>query len=86
MLKDNGYYNNLCYYYIQHFAKYIKPNSSLITLENNSDIEATCFKNEDSKAIVLLNKNDEDSNISLNIKDQIYSIKIKKHSIISAII
>ncbi len=86
MLKDDGYYNNLCYYYIQHFAKYIKPNSSLITLENNSDIEATCFKNEDSKAIVLLNKNDEDSNVSLNVEDQIYKIKVKKHSIVSAII
>ena len=86
MLKDDGYYNNLCYYYIQHFAKYIKPNSSRINLENNSNVEAVSFKNNESTVVVLLNKNDEDSNISLNIKDQIYSIKIKKHSIVSAII
>ena len=86
MLKDEDYYNNLCYYYIQHFAKYIKTNSSRINLENNSNVEAVSFKNNESTVVILLNKNDEDSNINLNIKDQIYSIKIKKHSIVSAII
>ena len=86
MLKDNGYYNNLCYYYIQHFAKYIKPNSSRINLENNSNVEAVSFKNNGSTVVILLNKNDEDSNVSLNVEDQIYKIKVKKHSIVSAII
>ena len=87
MLKDGGYYNNLCYYYIQHFAKYINTNSSLINIENNSNVEATCFKNTDASiVVVLLNKTDTDTIVSLNVKDQSYTLKIKKNSIITVII
>ena len=87
MLKDGGYYNNLCYYYIQHFASYIKPGSALINLENNSDIETTAFKNTDGTiAIVLLNKTDAESTINLNVQSDTYNLKIKKNSIITVVI
>lgn len=87
MLKDESYYNNLCYYYIQHFAKYINTNSSLVNIENNSNIEATCFKNTDASiVVVLLSKTDTDTIVSLNVKDQSYTLKIKKNSIITVII
>lgn len=87
MLKDESYYNNLCYYYIQHFAKYINTNSSLVNIENNSNVEATCFKNTDASiVVVLLNKTDTNTSVSLNVKDQSYTLKIKKNSIITVII
>lgn len=87
MLKDESYYNNLCYYYIQHFAKYINTNSSLVNIENNSNVEATCFKNTDASiVVVLLSKTDTDTIVSLNVKDQSYTLKIKKNSIITVII
>ena len=87
MLKDDGYYNNLCYYYIQHFANYIHPDAVLLNIENNSNIEALCFRNNDNSiAIVLLNNKNEDSEINLNLKDNTYTISIKKHSIITIII
>ena len=87
MLKDESYYNNLCYYYIQHFAKYINTNSSLVNIENISNVEVTCFKNADASiVVVLLNKTDTDTSVSLNVKDQSYTLKIKKNSIITVII
>ncbi len=87
MLKDENYYSNLCYYYIQHFAKYIYPQAKLMNLENNSNIEAVCFKNTDNSIIlVLLNTHDDDAEIALNIKNESHTILIKKNSIITVVI
>ncbi len=87
MLKDEDYYNNLCYYYIQHFSRYIFPQAKLINIENNSDIEAVAFKNtDDSIAIVLLNTYENDSEFNLNFKDKTFAIHIKKNSIITVIL
>ena len=86
MLKDEGYYNNLCYYYIQHFAKHIKSGALLMHIENNSNIEVVSFKNADgSIATILLNKTDEDSVISLNVGGNTCTLKVKSHSIITII-
>ena len=87
MLKDESYYNNLCYYYIQHFARYIYPQAKLMNIENNSNIEATCFKNaDDSISLVALNTSNEDLEIDLNIKNETYTISMKKNSIITVVI
>ncbi len=83
MIRNENYYNNLCYYYIQHFAKYIHPNASLVSIQNNSNIEAICFKNEDNSiVVVLLNMQDYDINIKLKSN----TILVKKQSIITVVL
>jgi glucosylceramidase len=87
MLKDGSYYNNLCYYYIQHFAKYIQPNSSLVKLDNTSNIEATCFKNDNNTTtFVLLNKNNTNETVTIKINNSTVNLRIKKNSIITVVI
>ena len=87
MLKDNGYYNNLCYYYIQHFARYIYPHAKLIKIESNSNIEAVAFKNIDNSiALVLLNTHDEDLEFNLKFNNEPHTIVIKKNSIITIVV
>lgn len=86
MLRDGSYYNNLCYYYIQHFAKYIQPNSSLVKLDNTSNIEATCFKINNATTLILLNKQVTDEVVNIKTNTDTYSINIKKNSIITIII
>lgn len=87
MLKNSSYYNNLCYYYIMHFAKYIHCNSSLVNLDNSSNIEATCFKNNNNTTIfVLLNKNNSNETVTIKINNSTVNLRIKKNSIITVVI
>jgi glucosylceramidase len=87
MLKDDGYYNNLCYFYIQHFSRYINPQAKLMNIENNSEIEAVAFKNiNNSISIVLLNTHENDVKFNLNIDDKSFYISAKKNSIMTIVI
>lgn len=87
MLKDDGYYNNLCYYYIQHFSRYINPQARFMNIENNSEIEAVAFRNTDNSiTIVLLNTHENDVEFNLNIDDKSFYISAKKNSIMTIVI
>lgn len=82
------YYKKLSYYYIGHFSKYIKQHSRNMAYSSFTDkIEVSAFlTSENNIVVVLLNRNNEDIDFSINIKNNLYSDNIKKHSIITLII
>jgi glucosylceramidase len=82
MLKDGSYYNNLCYYYIQHFARFIKPGAHRLII--NSNLESVAFQNPDKSIVfVCLNRSDNEDDLVIDFKGKTYSKKIKSHSIVT---
>lgn len=71
------------YYLLSHFSKFIRPNAVRIELKGNAidGLIYTAAKNtDDSIAIVVFNKNDEETELSFKIDNEIYSTKIASKS------
>ncbi len=67
------------YYLLSHFSKFIRPVAYRIGLEGNQidGIAYTAAKNPDgSMAIVVFNRNEKPSNVSMKLEDQIYNMQI----------
>lgn len=75
----------LTYYYIGQFSRYIKPGSVRIGTTRYTDkIEVTGFLTpEQERVIVILNKNDEDVEVTLREKGEGCSLNIGAHSIVT---
>ena len=84
-LSKNTYTKNLSFYYIEHFSKFIRPNSTKIGFSKFSDkIEVTAFKNPDNSVIIiLLNRNDYSIEYNLKINEQILHDNLDKHAIVT---
>lgn len=86
--KNNDYIKTPSFYYISHFAKYIKPGAKRIHLSTFTDnIELISFKNLDNSVIiVLLNRNN--FNIEYNLCYKNYSLhdNLDSHCIVTFII
>lgn len=85
---NNDYIKTLTYYYIGHFSKFIKPNSTRIGFSKFTDsIEFTSFKNtDDSIVAVLFNKNDYNKEYNLCINNKIIHDNLDSHAIVSYLI
>ena len=85
---SNNYYKNLCYYYIGHFSKVIKPGAVLIANSKyTGNIELTSFRNKDNSiAIVLLNQNNYNKVYNICIQDISIQDNLDSHAIVSYII
>lgn len=84
--KDNSdYIKNLTYYYIGHFSKFIKPNAKRIAFSRyTGKIELTAFKNVDNSiAIVLLNRTDNNYEYNLCINDMVIHDNLDSHAIVT---
>ena len=71
------------YYLLSHFSKFIRPNAVRIELKGDAvdGLIYTAAKNtDDSIAIVVFNKNDEETELSFKIDNEIYSTKIASKS------
>ena len=86
--EKTDYYKNLCYYYIGHFGKVIKPNAKKIANSTYIDkIEVTSFENEDgSIGVVLLNREDKNYEYNLCIGDISIKDNLDSHAIVSYLI
>ena len=83
--KKNKFLKTLPFWYISHFAKFLKPGCFRIGYSKYTDkIELTAFKNIDNSVIiVLLNKTNKSVSYNLKINDKIFNDNISKHSIIT---
>jgi glucosylceramidase len=90
MLNENAsdYYKNLSYYYIKHFSNIIKQNAKALQISNtNQELEITAFINNDnSVAIIVLNKTNNYLAYNIKIDNITINDGIKAHSIISYLI
>ena len=89
LTKDSLNYNkSLAYYYIGHFSKYIKPGAKRIAFSKyTDDLEITALKNNDNSiAIVILNKNSFNIDYNLCIESNMFKDTVEKQSIISYLI
>jgi glucosylceramidase len=79
---DEVYFTPL-YYTLAHFSRYIRPEATVITLENSDqELMVTAAENPDgSIAVVVFNEQEVSKNISLHLKDKSIDIKIKGQSI-----
>ena len=75
------------YYYMGHFSKYIRRGARRIGYSiYDSAVEACAFANRDGSIVcVVLNRAETDKEISLRFRQEIASVKIKAHSIITLI-
>ena len=88
-LLGTNYEKKLCYYYIGHFSKYIKPNAVRIAISKYTDsFEVTAFKNPDeSIVVVLFNKNDRNKEYNLVISDnELIHDNLDRHAIVTYLI
>jgi len=71
------------YFYIGHFARFIRPGAKRIVCDVNcDDLETTAFLNLDgSIAVVVLNRTDKDIGFALNFNGKFASTNITNHSI-----
>ena len=85
---ETDYIKNLTYYYIKHFSKFIKSGAKRLGVSRyNDDIEVTSFLNQDNTiAIIVLNRRDYDVEYNMNIWDQFFHDTIESHSILSYVI
>ena len=85
---EKDYYKNLCYYYIGHFSKVIKPGAvNLGYSKYSKDINSTAFKNPDGTiGIVVLNICDWPQEFNLCIDNICIKETVDKRSIISYIL
>ncbi len=78
----------LSYYYIGHFSRFIRPGAvRVLSSSFDPDIETVCFKNPDNSiAVVLLNRRDEEKEFTLGIQGYSADIKLPAHSIKTLVI
>lgn len=86
--KENNFINNMSYYYIAHFSKFIKTGAKRIAFSKyTNDLEVTSFYNADKTiAIVILNRSNFSKNFTLCINNKIHNDNISGHSIITFVI
>ena len=86
--KGKSYKKTPTFYYISHFAKYIKPNSKRIHVNKFSEnICVSAFQNPDkSVIIVLLNKTDKNVEYNLCYHQFVLHDNLDSHAIVTFII
>jgi len=84
-VKEDTFEKRLSYYYIGHFSKYILPGAKRIANTRFTDmVEVTAFLNPDGqRVVVVLNKSDKDTQITLREYGIGKDIKIDAHSIVT---
>ena len=86
--KRTNYIKTPTFYYISHFAKYIKPGSNRIHFNKFSEnISVTAFKNPDkSVIIILLNKSDHNIEYNLCYNKYVLHDNLDSHAIVTFVI
>ncbi len=86
--KKNDYIKTPAFYYISHFAKYIKPHSRRIHFNKFSEnISVSAFQNLDkSVIIILLNKTNKNIEYNLCYKQYVLHDNLDSHAIVTLII
>lgn len=86
--KGTNYIKTLTFYYISHFARYIKPGSRRIHFNKFSEnISVSAFQNPDkSVIIILLNKTDKNIEYNLCYKQYVLHDNLDSHAIVTFII
>ena len=76
------------YFVMAHFSKYIRPEATIIGVENTDDnLMVTAAKNPDgSIAVVVFNEGDTDKNFNLNLNDATMNITISGQAIQTIVI
>jgi glucosylceramidase len=76
------------YFVMAHFSKYIRPEATIIGVENTDDnLMVTAAKNPDgSIAVVVFNEGDTDKNFNLNLNDATMNITISGQAIQTVVI
>ncbi|TVZ57225.1 glucosylceramidase [Lutibacter sp. Hel_I_33_5] len=85
--KDEVYFTPI-YYTLAHFSKFIRPQATVIGVENpDKSLMITAAKNPDNSiAIVVFNEGTEAKNISISLHEENVSIKIKGQAIQTIVI
>jgi glucosylceramidase len=78
----------MSYYYVDHFAKYIKPGAKRIGFSRfGDDFEMTAAKNPDGKLIaVFLNRKTEDTGFAIRLNGNVIRIQLPAQTISTVII
>ena len=86
--KEKNYIKTPTFYYISHFAKYIKPGSKRIHVNKFSEnISVSAFKNPDkSVIIVLLNKSNKNVEYNLCYQQFVFHDNLDSHAIVTFVI
>lgn len=86
--KATNYIKTPTFYYISHFAKYIKPGSKRIHFNKFSEnISVSAFKNPDkSVIIILLNKTDKNIEYNLCYQQYVLHDNLDSHAIVTFVI
>ncbi len=86
-LEEDSILFNLSYYYIGHFSKYIMPGAKRIAYTKYTDlIEVAAFINPNrERAVILLNKSDQEVSVILRENGIGREIKVNSHSIVTVI-
>lgn len=86
--KWKNYIKTPTFFYISHFAHYIKPGSRRIHVNKFSEnISISAFKNPDkSVIIVLLNKNDKNVEYNLCYQQFVFHDNLDSHAIVTLVI
>ena len=81
--EQDGVYFTPIYYVLSHFSKFIRPDATVIGVENSNDsLMVTAAKNPDgSIAVVVLNQGSEEKIFSLNLMGQSKSISISPQAV-----
>lgn len=71
------------YYYIGHFARFIRPGAKRIGCSVSSEnLESTAFQNPDgSVAVIALNRTEKDIDFALNLNGRLAETNLTAHSI-----
>lgn len=86
--KNTNYIKTPTFYYISHFAKYIKPGSKRIHFNKFfENISVTAFKNPDkSVIIILLNKTDRNIEYNLCYNQFTLHDNLDSHAIVTFVL
>jgi glucosylceramidase len=75
------------YYYIGHFARFIRPGARRVGLGNpRDDLDATAFRNPDGRVIVVaMNRTDSPIPMSVTVGQESVSDKLPAHAIVTLV-
>ena len=84
---DEVYFTPI-YYTLSHFSKFIRPNATILGVQNPSkDVMVTAAENPDGTiTVIVFNENEKEQNINLEINSKKLAIKVNAQSIQSIII
>lgn len=85
--KNDNFIKTPAFYYVSHFAKFMKPKAKRIHVNKFSEnISTVAFKNPDkSVMIVLLNKTDKNIEYNLCYQDFVFHDNLDSHAIVTLI-